>query len=184
LTIEKEKLMFRQALISCATIALLGAAAANAQDRQTMDFTINVGTKDQNGVCSIYLAGEGQLELELSVRADDGNVNVAVHNIPSDWIDNDANPAIRLRSDDGTVFNSAGGAYRAGFTYRVMSFYDAPEDGLRVLSALNGGEAFTASVDNHNAGNFEIQQTSENMRNYAHTWLQNCVESNGGNLNF
>ena len=174
--------MLRTTLTAITAFAL--AAPVMAQERQTMNMTINVGTKDQNGVCSIYLAGEGQLELELSVRADNGNVNTIVHNIPSDWIDDDGDPAIRLTAANGSTYDSAGGAYRAGFTNRAMSFYDTSAEGLAVLAALKGGQSFRATFDGHDAGQFDIQQTSANITDYAYSWIRDCVEDNGGNANF
>lgn len=174
--------MFRKVLAAATALALTIPFSAQAQQR--MDITINVGTRDQNGICAVFLPGEGDLELEVSARGEDGNVNVAVHNIPSDWVVDDADPAIRLTTQGGKSYNSEGGAYRAGFTYRVMSFYDTQADGMAVLSALKGNDSFSASFDGHNAGSFNIQAHSDILTDYAYEWMKTCIEGYGGPTNF
>ena len=174
-----------RSLLSFAVLSLSMAALAPA-GAETASFTVKVGTKDRNGVCHIYLPREDGLQFELSLRASDANMNVAVHNIPGDWVEGNGTKNIRLtvRPDKGKAVTTDRGDYVAGLTYRAEGWFTEVGKGGELLSALKGGKAFTVSFDGHKLGAFEIQQGSGAVQDYAYDFMQRCIGDKGGNTDF
>lgn len=164
-----------------AGLMLASSAAAVAED-----FTINVGTDERNGVCFVYFPREDGLELALSLRPKDGNVNVQINDIPSDWVDGNEEKDIKLaiKPDKGFPITTDGGAYVAGFNYRAQGWFDRPGTAKGLLTALKGGKSFTVSFDGHDVGTFAIQQQTGSIKDYAYSFMQGCAERNGGSSSF
>lgn len=140
---------------------------------------VNVGTSDRNGVCAIEYPFDDNKRLEISVRADNGNVNVAVHNLDGDYVDDalerDPDFNITLTFDNGTSVTSDFAAYRAGMTYRAMGAWQSNEGGHPVLSALKTAESMEVAFEQERYGPISAQ-----MPSFGYHWLKNCVEGNGG----
>ncbi|HMP46688.1 MAG TPA: hypothetical protein PKD99_16430, partial [Sphingopyxis sp.] len=74
---------FRQLPLTLAAALLLGTAPATAQK---MDLTINVQTHNKNGICFLYFP-LGEMELAISVKASNNNINVGVDDLPADVVE-------------------------------------------------------------------------------------------------
>ena len=173
----------RQIPLVLAAALLLGTAPATAQ---RMDMTINVQTHNKNGICFLYFP-LGEMELAISVKASNGNINVGVDDLPADVVEaglDKENVPITLVLGNGKKVTTDGGAYRAGFQYRVSGYWEKTGDGAAILSYLKGGKEITAKFDGHSYGPFQIQQTTGPVKDYAYDWLKNCVKENGGTPNF
>lgn len=165
----------RAALLMAMAGLLAGSAAA-----QPMDMTINVGTDDRGGICRVYLPG-GDMELQISVRASDGNTAVNVEKIPAEWTEGGESKSvpITLTFDNGQRFTTSDGAYRAGMRYRVSGYWNNMADGQKILPLLRGGQTILASFDGKKAGPFTIQAHSTNIKNYAFNFMQRCLSQAG-----
>lgn len=167
-----------RAITLLATAAAL-ALTASAAPAQTMDFEL--GVSDSNGVCGVELPGENGIKIEFSVRADNGNLNVAVHNIDAAIVDAgldaDRTPQLTLAFDTGQRFAPDLGAYRAGFTYRVLGAWSDPAAGHPALTALKTAGAVTVSVDGASYGPISTQQPG-----LAWQMLADCMGRNGGTM--
>lgn len=158
-------------------VALASAGAAAPVSAQTAD----LGVSDRNGVCGVELPTTEGPKLEISVRADNGNVNVAVHDIEgavvNAGLDAGTEPRVTLTFDDGQSFTGDLGAWRAGFTYRVMGAWSDPAAGQPVLAALRTARSVTVSFEGHSYGPIPTQQPG-----LAWNLLKGCVERNGGTM--
>ena len=161
-----------------ASLTLLSSAAL------AEDFTINVGTDERGGVCYVYLPREDGVELALSVRASDSNLNIQVNDIPPEWVDESREIQLTIRPDKGKPVKTDKAGYVAGFQYRAEGWFDEPGKGLALLSALKGGKEFAAEFDKHKLAGFMVQQTSGQIKDYAYTFMKECVERNGGDTSF
>ncbi|WP_156313443.1 hypothetical protein [Erythrobacter sp. SG61-1L] len=171
-------------LAAGSALAAQGVAPAFAE---TVNATINVGTNERNGVCYIYLPRDDGMELEISVRAEDTNVNLKVANIPSEWVDEGEGQdvPISIKPNKGKAFTSDHGEYVAGITYRIQGWNDESGKGSELLSALKGGKTFTVEFGGRKAGAFEIQQASGDMfKDYAYNFMKRCIGNNGGATDF
>ncbi|HMO75382.1 MAG TPA: hypothetical protein PKD48_08565 [Sphingopyxis sp.] len=174
---------FRQLPLTLAAALLLGTAPATAQK---MDLTINVQTHNKNGICFLYFP-LGEMELAISVKASNNNINVGVDDLPADVVEaglDKENVPITLVLGNGKSVTTDGGAYRAGFQYRVSGYWEKTGDGAAILSYLKGGKEITAKVDGQSYGPFQIQQTTGPVKDYAYNWLKTCITENGGKPNF
>lgn len=166
--------MSRNHILLGAVAAMTFAAPAGAQDAE-------LGLTDRNGICGVELRTPEGPKLEISVRADNGNVNVAMHDIEAAIVDageeSGVDPKVTLAFDDGQSFTSTLGAYRAGFTYRVMGAWSDPAAGHPVLTALRTARSVTVSFDGHSYGPIPTQQPG-----LAWNLLKGCVERNGGTM--
>lgn len=170
------------ALAAVATL-LTGVPMAGAE---TINMTINVQTQNKNGICFLYFPN-GETQLAISVKAANGNVNVGVDNLPGDLvnanIDKEHVP-ITLELGNGKTVKTDDGYYDAGFEYSVSGYWKEKPNGAALLSYLKGGKTITAKFDGHSYGPYEIQQSTGPVKDYAYTWLKNCVTENGGTPNF
>ncbi|OYX60676.1 MAG: hypothetical protein B7Y88_15490 [Sphingomonadales bacterium 32-64-17] len=98
--------------VAGASLAVQAAAPAFAE---TINATINVGTNERNGVCYIHLPRDDGMELEISVRAEDANMNVTVANIPAEWVEEGEGQdvPISITPNKGKPFASDHGEYVA-----------------------------------------------------------------------
>lgn len=163
-----------QALGLLAALAVSGAPA-----HQTMN--LELGISDRNGICGVELPTEDGLKLEFSVRADNGNVNVALHNVEGAIVDagldSGAQPVMTLTFDDGQVLTPDMTAYRAGFTYRIQGAWNDPAGGRSALAALRTARAVTVGVDGRDYGPISAQ-----TRGLAWRMLAACLARNGGRM--
>lgn len=173
-------------LIPIASAAVLCALAGMPASAETISFSINVETLDRNGVCLIALPRDDGMKLEFSVRAEDANLNVAVQNVPSEWVDEGEgqNVPITIKSNKGKTTVIPNGEYVAGFTYRVDGWGTKGKDALILLSTLKGGKTYAVDVAGRDVGSFDIQQSTGPTKDYAYTWMKQCMEKNGGATNF
>jgi hypothetical protein len=173
------------------TIALLTAAlAAPAAAQQTMSFKITVGTNDRNGVCYVYLPTNPdkleEPELEISVKADNGNVNVGMSKLPT------AIDTPKMQETRGPVKLTFGkkkiktdkGSLRSGYYYKYLGWWEDSKNGLPVLSALKDGTTVTVEFEGKKYGPIQIQQSPKSMPNYGYNHLKSCIKKNGGTVVF
>lgn len=176
------------------TLAKITTSAAQAMlltagpvaSAQTIDMTINVQTHNKNGICFVYFP-LGELELQISVKASNNNVNVGVDDLPGDLVnaglDKETVP-ITLELANGKKIVTDDGYYKAGFQYRVAGYWQDTANGAPLLAYLKGGQHITAKFDGHSYGPFQIQQSTGTVKDYAYNWLKNCITENGGTPNF
>lgn len=161
-------------LSTLAVASLASAPGANAQ-------TADLGVSDRNGVCGVELPTPEGPKLEISVRANNGNVNVALHDIAGEVVnaglEAGTEPRVTLAFDDGQSFTGDLGAWRAGFTYRVLGAWSDPAAGRPVLAALRTARSVTVSFEGHSYGPIPTQQPG-----LAWNLLKGCVERNGGTM--
>lgn len=164
-------------LILLATLAAAGASAP--AEARTMN--VELAVSDRNGVCGVEMPTPEGPKLEISVRANNGNVNVAVHDIAGAVVDAGlaagTEPRVTLAFDDGQSFTGDLGAWRAGFTYRVMGAWSDPAAGRPVLAALRTAQTVTVSFEGHSYGPIPTQAPG-----LAWNLLKTCVERNGGTM--
>lgn len=158
---------------------LAASLISSAAYAQGQNFTINVGTDDRDGICRIYLPGDG-MEVQISVRAEDGNTVVSVEKIPAEWTEGkeDKDVTLTLTIDNRSKFTVDEGAYQSGFNYRVIGAWEKKTDGQKILPLLKGGKTIMASFDGKQAGPFNIQAHSANIKDYAFTFMKGCLERN------
>lgn len=173
-------------ILPLATVAALCALAGVPASAETMSFSISVETLDRDGVCLIALPRDDGMKLEFTVRAEDANLNVAVQNVPSQWVDEGEgqNVPITIKPNKGKTTVVPNGEYVAGFTYRADGWGTKGKDALILLSTLKGGKTYSVDVGGRDAGSFDIQQSSGPVKNYAYTWMKDCMQKNGGPTNF
>ena len=166
--------MSRTRILLAALAAVGVAAPAGAQ-------TADLGLSDRNGICGVELRTAEGPKLEISIRANNGNVNVAMHDIAGAVVDAGlaagTEPRVTLAFDDGQSFTSDSGAWRAGFTYRVMGTWREPAAGQPVLAALRTARSVTVSFEGHSYGPIPTQAPG-----LAWNLLKSCVERNGGTM--
>lgn len=170
---------------------LTASVAAAPALADTMSFSITVGTNEKNGVCYIYLPQnpadlEGP-ELEISVKASNGNVNVGMSKLPSEVVsprvDREHVP-LTLTLGNGKKIKTDEGYYRAGYYYKHVGYWKDEAKGAALLSYLNGGSTLKADFDGLHYGPIPIQQSGPQIKNYAYTWLKGCMERNGSKVKF
>lgn len=173
------------------TLALLAAAlAAPAAAQQTMSFKITVGTNDRGGVCYVYLPVdpnnlEGP-ELEISVLAENGNVNVGMSKLPSSINTpkmQETRGPVKLTFGK-TKIKSDKGSLRSGYYYKYLGWWTDSRNGLPVLSALKDGTTVTVEFEGKKYGPIQIQQHPPAFKNYGYNHLKNCIKKNGGTVVF
>jgi len=161
-------------LLTFAVVATLPSAAL-------AQLSINVGSIDRNGICGIEYPFDDNKKLEISMRADNGNVNVAVHNLDGDYVDKaierDPTFTITLTFDDGTSVTSDFAAYRAGFTYRVMGAWRENTGGHPVIEQLKSAKSINVQFEDESFGPVSTQLPS-----FGYNLIKSCVESNGGKM--
>lgn len=165
--------MTRNAFVALALLAMPATLAAQ--------ININVGTSDRNGVCGISFPFDDNKKLEISIRADNGNVNIAVHNLDGDYVDQaierDPEFNLTLTFDDGSSVTSDFAAYRAGFTYRAMGAWNEPNGGHPVLEKLKTAKSMNVEFEDQRFGPVSTQLPS-----FGYNMLKSCVEGNGGRM--
>jgi hypothetical protein len=171
-------------------IGLMALGCASSATAETMSFKITVGTNDRNGVCYIYLPTNPdnleEPELEISVKADNGNVNVGMAKLPSS-IDTP-----KMRETLGPVkltfgkkkIKSDKGSLRSGYYYKYLGWWEDSKNGLPVLSALKDGTTVTVEFEGKKYGPIQIQQSPKSLPNYGYNHLRNCIKKNGGTVVF
>ena len=174
-----------------AALSLLALAAAGPASAQTMSFKITVGTNDRGGVCYVFLPLdpnnlEGP-ELEISVLAKNGNVNVGMSKLPAAM----ATPKLQkseapvvLTFGKKTKIKSDKGSLRSGYYYKYLGWWSDSRNGLPVLSALKDGSTVNVEFAGNKYGPIQIQQSPASMKNYAYNFLVSCVKRNGGTVTF
>lgn len=142
---------------------------------------IKVGSIDRNGICGIEYPFDDNKKLEISVKADNGNVNVAVHNLDGDYVDKalerDPEFNITLTFDDGTKVTSDFAAYRAGFTYRAMGAWRDPKGGHPLLAKLKTAKAISVQFEKERFGPISTQ-----LPGFGYNLISSCVKRNGGTM--
>ncbi|MCC6925555.1 hypothetical protein [Novosphingobium sp.] len=171
-------------------LGLLPLACAVSASAETISFKITVGTNDRGGVCYIYLPTNPdnleEPELEISVLAKNGNVNVGMSKLPSSI----ATP--KLQEAQGPVKLTFGktkiktdkGSLRSGYYYKYLGWWADSKNGLPVLSALKDGTTVTVEFEGKKYGPIQIQQSPKMMPNYGYNHLKSCIKKNGGTVEF
>jgi hypothetical protein len=171
-------------------LGLLPLACAASAQAQTTSFKITVGTNDRNGVCYIYLPTNPdkleEPELEISVLAENGNVNIGMSKLPSSI----ATP--KMEETRGPVkltfgkkkFKTDKGSLRSGYYYKYLGWWEDSKNGLPVLSALKDGTTVTVEFEGKKYGPIQIQQSPKSMPNWGYNHLRNCIKKNGGTVVF
>ncbi|WP_373490605.1 hypothetical protein [Parasphingorhabdus sp.] len=165
--------MIRNALVALAMLAIPSTLTAQ--------INVNIGTSDRNGVCGVEYPFDNDKKLEISMRADNGNVNIAVHNLDGNYVDQalerDPEFDITLIFDDGSSVTSDFAAYRAGFTYRAMGAWNDPEGGHPVIAQLKTAKSMEVQFENERFGPVSTQ-----LPMMGYNLLKGCVERNGGSM--
>ena len=166
---------------AAAPLLILSHPAANAQTGNSE----TVKTEELDGICYVSFprASDG-LALEFSMRADDGNTVIAVHDIPPEWVAEGKDIALRIVSDGGTSFDTDFGQYRAGFNYRAMGAFKDIEVGQRLLATLKDSKAYTVTVDGRDAGAFVIRPGGATGADSGYDFMRTCVARLGGDPSF
>lgn len=171
-------------------LGLLPLACAASAQVQTMSFKITVGTNDRNGVCYIYLPTNPdnleEPELEISVLAENGNVNVGMAKLPSSF------NTPKMQETRGPVKLTFGkkkiktdkGSLRSGYYLKYLGWWTDSKNGLPVLSALKDGTTVTVEFEGKKYGPIQIQQSPKSMPNYGYNHLKSCIKKNGGTVEF
>ena len=172
-------------------LVLASLAGGGMALADTMNFTITVGTKEKNGVCSIYLPQDPKNlegpELEISVKASNGNVNVGMSKLPSATVTpklGREHLPLTLTLGNGKKLKTDEGYYYEGYYYKHIGYWKDETNGAALLSYLNGGTTLKADFDGLHFGPIPIQQSGPQIKNYAYTWLKACMERNGSTLKF
>ncbi|WP_373487588.1 hypothetical protein [Blastomonas sp.] len=162
-------------LLALGALIALPATAALAQ------ININVGSIDRNGICGIEFPFDDNKKLEISIKSDNGNVNVAVHNLDGDYVDKalerDPEFDIMLTFDDGTKLKTDFAAYRAGFTYRAMGAWRDPKGGHPVIAKLKTAKTITVQFEKESFGPISTQ-----LKGFGYNMIASCVKANGGTM--
>ena len=169
-----------------ANLAVGGTALA-----ATMNFKITVGTKEQSGVCFVYFPLdpnnlEGP-ELEISVKASNGNVNVGMSKLPSATVSpklGRKHLPLTLTMSNGKKLKTDEGYYYEGYYYKHIGYWKDETKGAALLSYLNGGTTLKADFDGLHYGPIPIQRSGPQIKNYAYNWLKDCMERNGSKVKF
>lgn len=171
-------------------LGLLPLACVTSASAETISFKITVGTNDRNGVCYVYLPTNPnnleEPELEISVLAENGNVNVGMSKLPS------AINTPKMQETRGPVKLTFGktkiktdkGSLRSGYYYKYLGWWTDSKDGLPVLSALKDGTTVTVEFEGQKYGPIQIQQSPKSLPNYGYNHLRNCIKKNGGTVVF
>ncbi len=171
-------------------IGLMALGCVSSASAETISFKITVGTNDRDGVCTIYLPSNPdkleEPELEISVLAKNGNVNVGMSKLPSSI------NTPKMQETRGPVKLSFGkkkiksdkGSLRSGYYYKYMGWWQDSKNGLPVLSALKDGTTVTVEFEGKKYGPIQIQQSPKSMPNYGYNHLKNCIKRNGGTVEF
>lgn len=176
--------------LALAVLSSVLIVPANAQP-VPKNFTITVGTNDRNGVCYIYLptnpAKMEEPELEISVLAENGNVNIGMSKLPSSINTpkmQETRGAVKLSFAKGPKIKTDKGSLRSGYYYKYMGWWTDSKNGLPVLSALKDGTTVTVEFEGKKYGPIQIQQHPEAFKNYGYNHLKNCIKKNGGTVVF
>jgi hypothetical protein len=171
-------------------LGLLPLACAASAPAETMSFKITVGTNDRNGVCTVYFPTNPdkleEPELEISVLAENGNVNVGMSKLPSSIATpkmEETRGPVKLTFGK-TKIKSDKGSLRSGYYYKYMGWWTDSKNGLPVLSALKDGTTVTVEFEGRKFGPIQIQQSPKSMPNWGYNHLKNCVKNNGGTVAF
>lgn len=171
-------------------IGLMALGCVSSASAETISFKITVGTNDRDGVCTIYLPSNPdkleEPELEISVLAKNGNVNVGMSKLPSSI------NTPKMQETRGPVkltfgkkkIKSDKGSLRSGYYYKYMGWWQDSKNGLPVLSALKDGTTVTVEFEGKKYGPIQIQQSPKSMPNYGYNHLKNCIKRNGGTVEF
>ena len=176
---------------TAASLALAGLAASSLASAEPMNLKITVGTKEKSGVCFVYLPLdpnnlEGP-ELEISVKASNGNVNVGMSKLPPATVTpklGREHLALTLTLGNGKKLKTDEGYYYEGYYYKHIGYWKDETKGAALLSYLKGGTTLKADFDGLHYGPIPIQQSSATIKDYAYTWLKGCMERNGSKVAF
>lgn len=171
-------------------IGLMALGCASSATAETISFKITVGTNDRNGVCYIYLPTNPdkleEPELEISVLAENGNVNIGMSKLPSSLATpkmEEARGPVKLTFSK-KKFKTDKGSLRSGYYYKYLGWWQDSKNGLPVLSALKDGTTVTVEFEGKKYGPIQIQQSPKSMPNYGYNHLRNCIKKNGGTVEF
>lgn len=181
--------MNRGSIIAAGSLLALALAAPTRAD--AMSFTITVGTKEKNGVCFVYLPQDPKNlqgpELEISVKASNGDVNVGMSKLPTELvsprIDREHVP-LTLTLGNGKKIKTDEDYYYGGYYYKHIRYWKDEKKDAALLSYLNGGTTLKAEFDGLHYGPIPMQQSGPQIKNYAYTWLKGCMERNGSAVKF
>jgi hypothetical protein len=151
-----------------------GLLAFPAASAQTTD--IDIGMIDRGSVCGIVLPLEERVELEITVDASDGDVDLAVHNLPGEIVrarSEQENVEVHLDIGD-TTHTAPRGIYRAGFTYKVMAIFRESENGLAAVRALETAPELAVRLDDLAYGPAPLRP-----QGFAYSMLANCLDGKG-----
>ena len=164
--------------LDCAAVTLtVGLLAIPAASGQATD--IDIGMIDRGSVCGIVLPLEDRVELEITVDASDGDVDLAVHNLPGEIVrarSEQENVEVHLDIGD-TTHTAPRGIYRAGFTYKVMAIFRESRNGLAAVRALETASGLAVRLDDLAYGPASLQPEG-----FAYSMLADCLDGKGMTL--
>lgn len=139
----------------------------------------SLGTSDRNGVCGVDFPFDDNKDFEISIKASNGNVNVAVHNLDPNFVDNalDRDPTFNMTLiiDDGTSVASDFAAYRAGMSYRAMGAWREVKSGHPIITKLKTATSMEVQFEEERFGPIPTQ-----VPGLGYNLLESCVKGHGG----
>jgi len=153
-------------------LALSGTATAQEK------VNINVGIINADGVCGVqYPLGEGNMKLELTVRASDLNAALAVQNVPGEIVNaniDKENVPVTLTFDGSDTSTADVGVYQAGFHYRVAAYWSDNQVALGTLDKLAEAQTIAVSFDGYSYGPVALEPVG-----FGYNYILNCLRDNG-----
>lgn len=161
--------------------ALLLMAAAAQASAQPTELEINVDMIASDGVCGAVYYLEDNKKLELTINSSNFNVALAVHNLAPEIVNaglNKENVPVTLIFDGDERTTADVGIYRAGFTYKVMAYWEDNNLGLAALDRLASMDTVSVELDGQAYG-----PATQKPSGIGYQYIVNCLESNGVNVN-
>ena len=172
--------------LTCAVIGLMGFISQAAGDtidvapdslKNAETLKSNVEMIDHYGVCgAVYPLGDGK-RLELTIRASDKNVALAVHNLPPEMVNAGLykeNVPVTLVFDDRAETTADMGMYRGRLTHRIVAYWDDRRRGLKALRQLKGVRSIKVVIENRLFGPATPSQPSRGWQ-----FIHDCLARHG-----
>ncbi len=166
--------------LSSICIASLCLAVGPAM-RQPQQLDITVDMIVDGNICGAVYHLEDNKRLELTINAENYNVALAVHNLPSEIVnaglDKD-NVPVTLIFDGSERTTADVGMYRAGFTYKAMAYWEDNNQGLAALDRLSSMDTVSVELDGQSYG-----PATQSPAGIGYQYIVNCLESHGVDVN-
>lgn len=166
------------------SLAVFGAVMLvlpQAGQAERVKMNVNVGViNDGRGVCGVSFPFDGNKKLEITMRSSDGNVAMAINNMPADVVKaglDKENVPITLQFDDSLTTTADVGNFRAGFYYKAQAYWTDKSKGAAAVAALKDAENITVKLDGKTYGPISTQ-----LKGFAYNMMRDCVEKNGASM--